>query len=122
MFHSTNDTSANPSPLNLSVQVFIDQSTDGNILPSYQIEAMTNFDAGFWVIGRSDDALDSLAKDEVCELVTRKEVPRQRSPVGRDYENLFCGGALSVTNTLALQMLKGHLLLTYGCKDIRLIA
>lgn len=57
---------------------------------------MANFGAGFWVIGWSDDALDSLAKNEVGELVARKEVPRQCSPVGRDDENLFCWGALSM--------------------------
>jgi hypothetical protein len=90
VFGGTYDLSSDFAPIDAVVKFFVDKAAYGNVVPSYQIEAMTDLRTWFRIVSRADDALNSVIKDYVGDLVARKESPNQRSAVHRDYEHFLC--------------------------------
>lgn len=70
MLDSAYDTSPHMGPFNLFVQFFVYQTTDYDILPSDQVQAMAHFGAGFWIVRGSYDTLNGLAEDQIRQLIT----------------------------------------------------
>lgn len=73
MFDSAHDAPSHLRPLNLSIQLFIDQSADNHVLPSNQVQAMAVLGARFRVVWWSYNTLDGLAEDKVRRLVAGEE-------------------------------------------------
>lgn len=51
---------------------------------------MRNLCAGFFVVCRSNDALDGIGEDEVCDLIASLELTCERAAIDCKDKDLFC--------------------------------
>ena len=89
MFHPANHIPSNLGPINAGIKLLINKPTDGDILPSYEIQPVADLGARFFVIRRSYDALNGLREDEVGDLIAGKESAREGSTVGGKDQYFF---------------------------------
>ena len=89
MFHPSDHIPSDLGPINAGIKFLVDKPTDGDILPSYQIQPVADLCARFLIIRRSYDALNGLREDEVGDLVTGKESASESSTVGGEDQYLF---------------------------------
>jgi hypothetical protein len=75
MFRGPNDLASHLFPINTVIQLFIDQSYNGNIIASHEVETMADLGAGFWVVCWSNDAFDGVVQDDIRDLVAGKQCP-----------------------------------------------
>ena len=68
-------------PIDTRVQLLIHQSTHHHIVSSHDIESMWLFDGGFFVVRRSNYALDGVFEYEVRHLVAAEEGSGEGSAV-----------------------------------------
>ena len=89
MFHPANHIPSDLGPINAGIKLLVDKPTDGDILPSYEIQPVAHLCARFFVIRRSYDALNGLREDEVGDLITGKKSAREGSTVSGKDEYFF---------------------------------
>ena len=60
MFRRPDDLASDFFPINTFVQLLVHKSYYRNIIATDKVQAMADLRAGFWVVCRSNDALDSV--------------------------------------------------------------
>lgn len=61
VLHPANHITPNLDPIDTRVQLFVHEPTNGYIFSTYNIKAVSYLGAGFGIVLRTYDALDSLA-------------------------------------------------------------
>lgn len=73
MLSTPNNLPSNLRPINAPIQLFIHQSTDHNVVPSHQIQAMWLLHRRLFIILRPDDSLDSIFEHQIRDLIAADE-------------------------------------------------
>jgi len=94
MLCSTNHLSTYFCPVDAIVEIFIDQTANGDVITSNKIETMTDFRTWLRVVRWSNDSFDGVVEDDVGELVAGKKSADQGATVSSDDEDLLVDKAL----------------------------
>lgn len=81
MLRASNDLAAHLVPVDALIQLLVDQATQRDVVAADQVQAVLNLLAGFRVVGRADDALPSVLKNQVGHLVAGEERANERARV-----------------------------------------
>ncbi|KAL9117731.1 MAG: hypothetical protein Q9187_005729 [Circinaria calcarea] len=79
VLYSSNDTPPNLSPVDARVQLLVDESAHRDVLSANEIQAVTDFGTGFFVIWWAYNALNGLAQDKICKLIARQKDAKAQS-------------------------------------------
>lgn len=90
MLHSPNHTALDFRPIDFAIHLLIQQSANSHVLASNQVQTMRDFFAIFGVLMRTDDTLDSVLEDKICQLIAGEEGACQGSAICGDDQNFSC--------------------------------
>lgn len=89
MLHTTHDVTPDLCPVNLTIHLLVQQSTDNHILAADQIQAMRNLLAILGIVWGTYDPLYGIFEDKVGHLVAREKCTGEGSAIGGENKDLL---------------------------------